>query len=48
MSFTDSIKSVFSQYVGFKGRARRSEYWWFVLFNLIVGVVISLIVRLTG
>lgn len=48
MSFTDSIKSVFSQYVGFKGRARRSEYWWFALFNIIVGVVISLIVRLTG
>ena len=48
MSFTDAVKSVFSQYVGFKGRARRSEYWWFVLFNIIVSVVISLIARLTG
>lgn len=48
MSFTDAVKSVFSQYVGFKGRARRSEYWWFVLFNVIVAVVISLIARLTG
>ena len=48
MSFTDAVKSVFSQYVGFKGRARRSEYWWFVLFNIIVSVVISLLASLTG
>ncbi len=24
-------------YANFKGRARRSEYWYFVLFNAIVG-----------
>ena len=29
MSFVDAIKSVFTQYVGFSGRARRSEYWFF-------------------
>jgi uncharacterized membrane protein YhaH (DUF805 family) len=39
MSFTDSLKSVFSQYVGFSGRARRSEYWWFALFAILVNVV---------
>ena len=27
----------------FNGRARRSEYWYFTLFNIIVGIVISLI-----
>lgn len=41
MSFVDAIKSVFSQYVGFGGRARRSEYWYFCLFNIIVSVVLS-------
>ncbi|MDE6624105.1 MAG: DUF805 domain-containing protein [Alistipes sp.] len=30
-------------YADFKGRARRKEYWMFVLFNFIVSVVISLI-----
>ncbi len=41
MSAADAIKSVFSQYVGFKGRARRSEYWYFVLFNFLVSFVLS-------
>ena len=38
MSFIDAIKSVFSQYAGFSGRARRSEYWWFTLFNMIISM----------
>ena len=41
MSFGEAIKSVFSQYVGFSGRARRSEYWYFVLFNFIVTAVLG-------
>lgn len=40
------------QYADFSGRARRKEYWMFVLFNAIVAFVISfilgLIVGLTG
>ena len=43
MSFSDSIKSVFSQYAGFNGRARRSEYWWFTLFTMIVSGIIGAI-----
>lgn len=45
MSFIESIKTVLSKYVDFTGRARRSEYWWFVLFfmigNLVLGMVDS-------
>ena len=41
MSAVDAIKSVFSQYVGFNGRARRSEYWYFVLFNFLVSFVLT-------
>jgi uncharacterized membrane protein YhaH (DUF805 family) len=29
-------KVVFENYANFKGRARRSEYWYFQLFNLII------------
>ena len=43
MNFGDAIKSVLTQYAGFSGRARRSEYWHFVLFNLLVTVVVTII-----
>ena len=36
MSFIESIKTVLSKYMDFKGRARRSEYWW---WTLAVGIV---------
>ncbi|MGN9911173.1 DUF805 domain-containing protein [Phytohabitans sp. LJ34] len=43
MSFTAAVRSVLSQYVQFGGRARRSEYWWFVLFTILVGIVAGII-----
>lgn len=39
MSFGESVKTCFQKYVTFKGRARRSEYWWFCLLNCIVSIV---------
>lgn len=39
MSFGESVKTCFQKYVTFKGRARRSEYWWFCLLNFIAGIV---------
>ena len=44
----DAVKSCFSQYVGFKGRARRSEYWYFCLFEIVVDVVLSVLMSVTG
>ena len=41
VSFIDAIKSAFTHFADFKGRARRSEYWWFFLFNTIAGSIIS-------
>lgn len=38
----------FKNYVNFKGRARRKEYWMFVLFNFIVAIVLSIIDSLLG
>jgi uncharacterized membrane protein YhaH (DUF805 family) len=32
MNFPTSVKSGFSNYAKFKGRASRSEFWWFILF----------------
>lgn len=36
MTFGESIKTCFSKYAEFSGRADRSEYWWFELFLLLV------------
>lgn len=41
MSFGQSISYCFSNYANFNGRARRSEFWWFFLFVLIVQVVVQ-------
>lgn len=43
MTFTQSVKTVFGKYAVFSGRASRSEYWYFVLFQCIVSVVLSLV-----
>ena len=31
------------KYVTFAGRARRKEYWMFVLFNMIAAIIVSII-----
>lgn len=36
MSFGTAITTVFRNYAQFEGRARRPEFWWFVLFTTIV------------
>jgi uncharacterized membrane protein YhaH (DUF805 family) len=38
MNFGQAIKSGFSHYVTFSGRAFRSEYWFWVLFTAIGGL----------
>ena len=43
MGFGQAVKTCFKKYFDFKGRARRSEYWWFNLFNCIVTFIWSLI-----
>lgn len=39
VSFGEAISRAFSNYANFNGRASRSEYWWFVLFNFILGCI---------
>ena len=41
MDFMTAVKHVFSNYATFSGRARRSEYWWWVLFNFAVSIVLG-------
>ncbi|MCC5945694.1 MAG: DUF805 domain-containing protein [Bernardetiaceae bacterium] len=39
---------VLQNYANFKGRARRSEYWYFVLFSIIISVVLAIIEQFLG
>lgn len=39
VGFVDALKICFSKYVDFTGRARRSEFWYFVLWNTIFSLV---------
>ena len=39
---------VLKNYVGFSGRARRKEYWMFVLFNIIFAVVAMILDNVLG
>lgn len=40
MNFPAAVKSCFSKYATFDGRASRSEYWYFQLFVLVVLAVL--------
>ena len=42
MNMIDAVKSVLTQYVGFSGRARRSEYWYWILATFLLGVVVGI------
>ena len=48
MDFTSAIKSGFSNYTNFSGRASRSEYWYWFLFTVIVNLCASFIDQILG
>jgi uncharacterized membrane protein YhaH (DUF805 family) len=41
MGFQEAVSTCFSKYVAFEGRAARPEYWWWVLFVVVAGVVLQ-------
>ena len=41
MTFQESIRQCFLKYAEFNGRASRAEYWWFFLFVVLAGAVLS-------
>lgn len=43
MTFGESIRTCFTKYATFEGRAARSEYWWFVLFTFLASAAANLI-----
>ncbi len=47
MSFVEAVKTCFSKYATFSGRARRSEFWWFYLALCIPNWIIGSILKFT-
>ena len=43
MNFGEAVRTCLNNYVTFTGRARRSEYWYFVLFNVIAQVIAGIL-----
>jgi uncharacterized membrane protein YhaH (DUF805 family) len=48
MTFQESVKVCLAKYADFDGRATRSEYWWFVLFVVLVSAAISVVSHSLG
>ena len=46
LTFTDAVKVCFSKYADFSGRARRQEYWYFVVFNMVAQAILNFVGRL--
>ncbi|MCM1531314.1 MAG: DUF805 domain-containing protein [Bacteroides sp.] len=40
LTFGEAIAECFNNYVTFSGRARRSEYWFFYLFNTLINFIL--------
>ena len=36
MNFTESIQTCYKKFFDFSGRASKSEYWWFQLYQIII------------
>ena len=40
MNFIESIQTCYKKFFDFSGRASKSEYWWFQLYNAVIYVLI--------
>ncbi len=48
MDIKTAVITCLTKYVDFDGRASRSEFWWFFLFQLIVILVLSMVLSFIG
>ena len=46
--FPQAVKLGFKNYFKFSGRATRAEYWWWLLFIVLAGIVLAVVDTLTG
>jgi uncharacterized membrane protein YhaH (DUF805 family) len=44
----NAVKSVYGNYAGFTGKASRGEFWWFVLFYVVVYAVLAALISVSN
>ena len=47
VSFPQAVNLGFKNYFKFSGRATRAEYWWWLLFTVLAGIVLNVVDTLT-
>ncbi len=48
MDFAPAVRSGFKNYVGFEGRASRSEYWYWTLFTIVATIAAGFMDSIVG
>ncbi|MGV9005395.1 MAG: DUF805 domain-containing protein [Brevundimonas sp.] len=48
MNIQTSVKTCLGKYVDFKGRAGRSEFWWYVVASIVAATVASILDSMFG
>ncbi|MCE2744897.1 MAG: DUF805 domain-containing protein [Burkholderiales bacterium] len=48
MTFIESIETCFKKYAEFNGRATRSEFWWWVLFAVLITTAAQVLGEIPG
>ncbi|MEC5160793.1 uncharacterized membrane protein YhaH (DUF805 family) [Janthinobacterium sp. CG_23.3] len=43
MTLSESIRTCFTKYADFTGRASRSEFWWWFLFTFLTSAALSVV-----
>ncbi len=43
MQFKEAVQTCLKKYVDFKGRASRSEFWYWSLFTAVIGVALAIL-----
>ena len=43
-----AVKTCLTKYVDFNGRAARPEFWWFVLAQFVVGLILNIVLPVLG
>ncbi len=48
LTFKEAVSRVFNKYAQFNGRASRAEFWWFMLFCVIVGFIFGILTSISS
>jgi len=48
MAMGEAVRSGFLHYADFSGRARRPEFWWWILFTVLVSAILGALPGWTG